>query len=109
MFLRVSALSIAGVLIACTPPPTLAQDNQVGPPPEKCRVAPQPDQDKQQQNGNIDLLTTQSLSDKLDECNGVLKPPAVGDSEMTKPPPDTGEMREIRPHELPGQQSRPRG
>ena len=45
----------------------------------------------------------ESLTEKLDPCNGVLKPPAVGDQEMTTPPPNEGETPIIRPGELPEQ------
>ena len=42
-----------------------------------------------------------SLTEKLDDCNGVLKPPAVGDSEIVEPAPQTGQMPVITPNELP--------
>ena len=44
------------------------------------------------------------LTDKLADCGGVLKPPAVGDN-MARPAPKTGNSRVIRPKDLPGQQS----
>jgi hypothetical protein len=42
-------------------------------------------------------MRSPSLSATLDRCNGVLKPPRVGDSEMTHDPPDIGKTRIIRP------------
>lgn len=46
-----------------------------------------------------------SLSDQLDDCNGVLAPPKVGDSEIVEPAPDVGTMRVIPPGALRSQQS----
>jgi hypothetical protein len=43
------------------------------------------------------------LSRKLDDCNGVLSPPGVGDSDMVEPTPDTGTGRVIEPNDLPPQ------
>nr|WP_156543817.1 hypothetical protein [Agrobacterium vitis] len=42
--------------------------------------------------------------DKLQDCSGVLKPPATGDGEITEPTPDIGKTPMIRPGELPNQQ-----
>jgi hypothetical protein len=106
MLLRLSTVSIAAILLSSLA--GSADDRQITPPPEKCRVAPPQAGDQRQQDG-IDPQTTQSLTEKLEACDGVLKPPAVGDQELTKPPPDTGEMLIIRPHELPEQQSKPEG
>ncbi|WP_342585785.1 hypothetical protein [Sinorhizobium alkalisoli] len=60
---------------------------------DRCRVAPGTDE--------------RTLSEKLDDCNGVLKPPKVGDTELVEPAPDVGKTRVIRPGELPAQQSGP--
>ena len=40
------------------------------------------------------------LSEKLDDCNGVLKPPKVGDSELVEPHKPTGTMPVIKPGDL---------
>lgn len=56
-----------------------------------CRIPPDGDQ--------------KSLSQTLDDCNGVIKPPKVGDSELVEPAPDVGKSRLIRPGDLPAQQS----
>ncbi|MBY5444885.1 hypothetical protein HFO93_15620 [Rhizobium leguminosarum] len=45
-----------------------------------------------------------SLSQKMDDCNGVLKPPPTGDSDFSKPAPEEGKTPVIRPDDLPGQQ-----
>ncbi|MEZ2128898.1 MULTISPECIES: hypothetical protein [unclassified Sinorhizobium] len=42
-----------------------------------------------------------TLSEKLDVCNGVLRPPNTGDREMVRPAPDIGETPVIRPDDLP--------
>jgi hypothetical protein len=106
MFLRLCTISIATILLAGMA--ASADDLQVAPPPENCRVTPPPSGGQIPGEGT-DPQTTQSLSGKLGPCDGVLKPPAVGDQEITQPPPDTGEMRVIQPHELPEQQSNPDG
>jgi hypothetical protein len=58
---------------------------------DRCRVDPGVDDDQK------------SFADKLDECNGVLEPPRVGDSEIVEPAPDVGKTPVIRPKELPSQ------
>nr|WP_018237937.1 hypothetical protein [Ensifer sp. BR816] len=70
----------------------LSQDARSGAENERCRVAP---------DGDADQGT---LTQKLDECDGVLKPPSVGDTEMVEPAPDVGRTPVIRPGELPRQQ-----
>jgi len=44
-----------------------------------------------------------SLTDVLDSCNSVLKPPPVNDPELTIRPPVTGETPVIPPRALPEQ------
>jgi hypothetical protein len=46
-----------------------------------------------------------SLAEALDNCNGVLKPPRVGDGGISRPPPEKGETPVIRPGEIPQQHS----
>lgn len=43
----------------------------------------------------------QGFSTKLNDCNGVLRPPKVGDSEIVEPHQPTGTMPVIKPGELP--------
>jgi hypothetical protein len=79
---------------------------------EDCQVQPDEDgaPDLSEEDEDIDpfppeddAADDESLTEKLDPCNGVLKPPEVGDQEMTTPPPDEGETPIIRPGELPEQ------
>ncbi|MDX3924337.1 MAG: hypothetical protein QHC90_00845 [Shinella sp.] len=51
------------------------------------------------QNGSA-TDRSQNLTRKLDDCNGVLKPPPTGDPEMVEPGPDTGETPVIKPGEV---------
>ncbi len=46
-----------------------------------------------------------ALSDKLQDCGGVLTPPPTGETGIVEPPPDVGETPIIPPGQLPGQQS----
>ena len=46
-----------------------------------------------------------SLSLQLDDCNGVLKPPKVGDSEIVEPAPKSGTIIVVPPGSVPDQQS----
>ncbi|OQP84165.1 hypothetical protein BTR14_20380 [Rhizobium rhizosphaerae] len=38
-----------------------------------------------------------SLTERLDNCNGVLAPPATGDGDMVSPPPQQGTTPVIKP------------
>lgn len=74
---------------------------------EKCRAAP----DDENRNADRDRgpgAGSQSLSEMLDDCRGVLVPPRTGDSDIAKPPPDIGETPVIRPDDLPKQQQQER-
>ena len=95
------------VLLLATSEPIFAQDQGTTPPPEKCRATPQPENQDRQKNKEVNPQDQQSLTEKLDPCNGVLKPPAVGDQEMTRPAPDVDNMPEVKPRDLPGQQPSP--
>lgn len=44
-----------------------------------------------------------SLTDKLNPCGGVLKPPPTGDAEMAAPAPPVGKTPIIKPGEVPPQ------
>jgi hypothetical protein len=99
----VRTLVMSAVMSVATAAPGLAQTEDITPPAEKCRVAPQPNgAQKNEDEGRRD-----SLTEKLDPCDGVLKPPAVGDQEMTQPAPQTDNMPVVKPHDLPGQQPGP--
>jgi len=66
-------------------------------PSGKC-VAPLPPAPGESRNSRD---KDQDLSQKLDTCNGELKAPPVGDGNMVKPVPDTGNSRIMKPSELP--------
>ncbi|WP_246755006.1 MULTISPECIES: hypothetical protein [Rhizobium] len=50
-----------------------------------------------QRNGQAAPVPDDSSGDKLADCRGVLKPPAVGDSELEKPAPKVGRTPVIKP------------
>ncbi|WP_426131877.1 hypothetical protein [Pararhizobium sp. PWRC1-1] len=52
-----------------------------------------------------DAESEKNLSEKLDDCNGVLKPPIVGDGKIVSPSNSTGTMPIIKPGELPKNQN----
>lgn len=91
-------LAIASLMLALAVP-AAAQTDQQGtnnptPQADKCRI--QPDQGKQQpESGN--------LTEKLNDCGGVLKPPATGDQGMATPAPDEGKTPVIKPGQVPPQ------
>ncbi|AID31172.1 hypothetical protein BFX40_26345 [Mesorhizobium sp. SEMIA 3007] len=92
-------LVIASLMLALAAPAAAQMDQQQGtdnpaPQADKCRV--QPDQGKQQPGGG-------NLSEKLNDCGGVLKPPATGDQGMATPAPDVGKTPVIKPGEVPAQ------
>lgn len=62
---------------------------------DKCRI--QTDQGGKQQSGGG------NLTEKLNDCGGVLKPPATGDQGMAAPAPDEGNTPVIKPGEVPAQ------
>jgi hypothetical protein len=49
----------------------------------------------------------ETLSEQLDRCNGVLKPPPHADGEIEEAPPDTGRTPVIPPGQLPEQEPNP--
>lgn len=75
----------------------IADATAQAPSQQKCAVPDEPEnrQETTPENGDRDL------SRKLEDCNGVLKAPGVGDSELVEPAPDTGKSRVIRPDMLP--------
>jgi hypothetical protein len=83
------ALAFAASLVS----PALAQTAEPTPPldsvPEKAKPDPKPTE------------TPKSLSDKLDQSNGVIKPKEV-DPAMDKPAPATGANDVIKPPGTPG-------
>ncbi|TCQ27931.1 hypothetical protein [Rhizobium sp. PP-CC-3G-465] len=87
-FIRVTLLSTALVLPAGT---TSAQAQQ-----GECAAGVPPSGTAPNANSG-----SGSLTEKLDDCNGVLKPPAVGDGEIVEPAPQTGQMPVITPNDVP--------
>lgn len=69
-------------------------------PPEKCRVEPPADSGT---DGETGQAPTAPLTETLDECGGVLKPPVIDDGGMAKSPPDEGTTPVIPPSALPEQ------
>ncbi|QKC99603.1 hypothetical protein [Mesorhizobium sp. NZP2298] len=90
-------LAIASLMLALAVPPAAAQtDPQQNPAQQadKCQV--QPEQGKQPSSGG-------NLTEKLNDCGGVLKPPATGDQGMAAPAPDEGKTPVIKPGQVPAQ------
>ena len=105
-------------LLVLAPVPAIAQTQPDAPPAaaqdDPCRAQPDPgdntgnaDEQAAQDTGkeNADVAAADpSLSEKLDRCNGVLKPPPTADQEIEEPPPDIGTTPVIPPNELPPDQ-----
>jgi hypothetical protein len=93
-------ITIASLMLALAAPAAAqtqqnpAQQNPVQQ-ADKCRI--QTDQGSKQQSGGG------NLTEKLNDCGGVLKPPATGDQGMAAPAPDEGKTPVIKPGELPAQ------
>lgn len=45
--------------------------------------------------------TSDTATDRMAECDGILAPPPTGDDEFVKPAPDTGAMPVVPPEVLP--------
>lgn len=60
---------------------------------EACRANPPASRDERRGRDR-------ALGEKLDACNGVLRPPNIGDREMVRPAPDIGETPVIKPDDL---------
>lgn len=89
--ISVAATLIAFAGLAATPASPQSSGSEVEDGP--CRVEPGVDDEQR------------TFAEKLGDCDGVLKPPSVGDREIVEPAPDVGKSRVIRPGELPAQQS----
>lgn len=92
-------LAIASLVLALAVPAAAQADQQQDtdnptPRTDKCRV--ETDQGGKQQSGG-------NLSEKLNDCGGVLKPPAIGDQGMATPAPDEGKTPVIKPGQVPAQ------
>ncbi|MBT9371859.1 hypothetical protein [Rhizobium sp. CSW-27] len=97
-------LAAAVLLLAMGQGPASAQDGAADGGRQDC-VVPEQQQNAERPRENG---ASPSASAQLSDCNGVLKPPAVGDPEMVEPAPPVGDTPVIRPHELPRDQQMPR-
>lgn len=92
----IAAAGLAGSASAQT-----SGDSESKKPVENCQV--QPDQKDQKAGQPTQPGSNESLTETLNPCDGVLKPPATGDNGLAAPPPDAGETPVIRPGEVPQQ------
>ncbi|TPK69870.1 hypothetical protein FKO01_02955 [Mesorhizobium sp. B2-3-3] len=84
-------LALAVPAAAQTQPNTDSQAKQT----DKCRA--------QTDQGGKQPLGGGNLTEKLNDCGGVLKPPPTGDQGMAAPAPDEGNTPIIKPGEVPAQ------
>jgi hypothetical protein len=88
-------LSLAALLLAI--PPAAAQ---VGPgptgPPDKCQLRQNRDD-----GGPANPVKPDTLTETLDGCEGVIRPPAVGDAPIAKPPPVGSKTPVLKPEGIP--------
>lgn len=92
----VSALAIALPMLFCAYP-QIVPAQETAPGRQKCSAPAEPRSGQQAAPKD----QNRDLSRKLDDCNGVLKAPGVGDDEMVEPAPETGNTRIIKPGTLP--------
>lgn len=71
---------------------------------DRCRADPDEGDRTRPDAGRNTDDADRSLSELLEDCGGVLDPPATGGRDMVEPPPDTGETPVIRPRDLPDRQ-----
>ena len=90
---RLAHAIIALSCLTASPPMAAAQDQ---PAKTDCTVPPQTDAPTGKTDHN-----PAPLAEKLDDCNGVLTPPTVGDKDIVTPAPDTGETPVINPGDVP--------
>jgi hypothetical protein len=93
-----------GAMMLCVVP-AAAQTDKQQPLPSPCQA--EPDQDGNTGNGSArpdkQKPPPGGLTQKLAPCNGVLKPPPTGDTGLTTPAPNQGNMPVIKPGQLPPQ------
>ncbi|MBZ9807389.1 MULTISPECIES: hypothetical protein [unclassified Mesorhizobium] len=94
--MRLLAIMSVSLMLAA-PAAALAQAEQQNPdkqaPSEKCRAKPDGNQQP----------TDNTLTETLNDCGGVLKPPPTGDQGMAAPAPNEGKTPVIKPDEVPPQ------
>ncbi|WP_137933948.1 hypothetical protein [Mesorhizobium comanense] len=89
------AIASYALILSLTGPALAQTGQQQAEPTDKCRVETEQSGKQQPGNGN--------LSEKLNYCGGVLKPPATGDQGMAAPAPDEGKTPVIKPGQVPAQ------
>ncbi|MER9297863.1 hypothetical protein NKI38_15410 [Mesorhizobium sp. M0621] len=101
--MRILAIVPFSLMLALAMPVAAQTDQQQNDsqaaPADKCRAQTEQDakQQPEQQAGGGNLTET------LNDCGGVLKPPPTGDQGMAAPAPDEGKTPVIKPGEVPPQ------
>lgn len=91
---------VMGFVLGTLGAPVLAQSGNTdtpAAPPVDCTVPAQGGQTGPAQSAGQMLKGPRNLAD----CNGVLRPPSVGDRELVEPAPPVGDTPVIRPGEIP--------
>ncbi|WP_137392234.1 hypothetical protein [Rhodoligotrophos defluvii] len=96
--MKFGTLACSALLVLATASFAQAQDLAPGEaaPPQDCVLDPElgPPADEKEREPSLQALTP---------CEGVIRPPRVGDSELVTPPPDVGTTPVIPPRLLPEQ------
>lgn len=95
---HLSLATTALLLFAAGSEPASAQNAAADGSRQDCVVPEQPEQKPATSQAKE---AKPSASAQLSDCDGVLKPPKVGDPEMVEPAPPVGDTPVIKPHELP--------
>lgn len=85
-----------------TPPPAMQDQTSPATADDPCAVDPGDETGEPQAGAGA---PDQSLTETLDECNGVLQPPSVGDPGLVEPAPDAGRTPVIPPSALPDEET----
>ena len=94
--MRTLAIVPFSLMLALAAPAAAQQQNDShAPQTDKCRI--------QTEQGAKQQPDSDNLTEKLNDCGGVLKPPATGDQGMAAPAPDEGKTPVIKPGEVPPQ------
>ena len=96
---------VVGMAILSAAMPASAQTDAKPAPASPCQAQPDANSNAGNNGGRSGEDKTQagSLTEKLDPCNGVLKPPPTGDTDMTEPAPNQGKTPIIKPGDVPSQ------
>lgn len=110
------ALAAAGLMV-CSGVTNIAMaqtpdgNSRLGSPGNPCQVEPEDGANEGERDGGSGNGTADQNNGAsrpwLEDCNGVLVPPATGDQEIVEPPPDTGTTPVIPPGAVPGQPDDP--